>query len=231
MQRHFTKSRPLYSRLSRNGRHSLPIARAGRSVVVLAALAATLALSLSVAALSTPGTANAASWLHYQRGYYVDAGWLCYGWHSGAYHCTHHWHIANGHLVSDNTRWVPNNLPGGASFGRSSRVVHHSAGVVSHSSGSVSFGGSGSVQNMIRSVFGAYAGQALRVASCESGYAPNAYNRSSGASGVFQFLASTWRTTSYAGYSRFNAWANIHAAHQVFVRDGYSWREWSCKPW
>jgi SLT domain-containing protein len=84
---------------------------------------------------------------------------------------------------------------------------------------------------MIRSVFGAYAGQALRVASCESGYAPNAYNRSSGASGVFQFLASTWRTTSYAGYSRFNAWANIHAAHQVFVRDGYSWREWSCKPW
>ena len=84
--------------------------------------------------------------------------------------------------------------------------------------------------DLIRAVFGSYAGQALAVAACESGYNPNAVNPSSGASGVFQFLASTWATTSYAGYSRFNAWANVNAAHQVFVRDGYSWREWTCQP-
>ena len=40
---------------------------------------------------------------------------------------------------------------------------------------------------------------------------PNAVNRSSGASGLGQFLPSTWRTTPYAGYSIFNAWANRQA--------------------
>jgi hypothetical protein len=87
-----------------------------------------------------------------------------------------------------------------------------------------------SVTGMINSTFGSYASQALRVARCESGLNPSATNSSSGAAGVFQFLASTWAGTSYARYSRYNAWANIQAAHQVFVRDGYSWREWSCKP-
>jgi hypothetical protein len=24
--------------------------------------------------------------------------------------------------------------------------------------------------------------------------------------------------------------ANIHAAYEIFKRDGYSWREWACKP-
>jgi hypothetical protein len=87
-----------------------------------------------------------------------------------------------------------------------------------------------SVTGMINSTFGGYAGQALRVAQCESSLNPMATNASSDAEGVFQFLASTWAGTSYAGYSRHNAWANINAAHQVFVRDGYSWREWSCQP-
>lgn len=87
-----------------------------------------------------------------------------------------------------------------------------------------------SVSGMINTAFGSYASQALRVAQCESSLNPSATNSSSGAAGVFQFMASTWAGTSYAGYSRYNAWANINAAHQVFVRDGYSWREWSCKP-
>ena len=88
----------------------------------------------------------------------------------------------------------------------------------------------GSVQSEIVAVFGRYANAALAVARCESGYNPNAKNPSSSASGVFQFLHSTWLTTSYAGYSPFNASANIHAAYQVFSRDGYSWREWECQP-
>jgi hypothetical protein len=94
---------------------------------------------------------------------------------------------------------------------------------------STSNGASGSVPAMIRQTFGAYASSALAVASCESGYNPSARNSYSGAAGVFQFLPSTWSGTSYAGYSMYNAWANIQAAHQVFVRDGYSWSEWSCK--
>jgi LysM repeat protein len=88
----------------------------------------------------------------------------------------------------------------------------------------------GSVQGMIIATFGGFAGQALRVAACESSYNPYAVNRSSGASGVFQFMPSTWAGTPYAGYSMFNASANIHAAYWLFQRDGYSWREWSCQP-
>ncbi len=85
----------------------------------------------------------------------------------------------------------------------------------------------GSVRGMIIQVFGPYAAKAIRVAMCESGLNPNARNPS-GASGVFQFLPSTWAMTPYHAASPFNAWANINAAHWLFVRDGYSWREWQC---
>ena len=93
----------------------------------------------------------------------------------------------------------------------------------------------GSVQGMIEQVFGGYAGGALAIARCESGYDPNAWNGiaigNSHASGVFQILyPSTWEGTSYRNYSPYNAWANIQAAHEIFVRDGYSWREWECQP-
>ncbi|MFI5272044.1 MAG: hypothetical protein ACHQ4H_03300 [Ktedonobacterales bacterium] len=45
---------------------------------------------------------------HYQRGYYVDHGWLCYGWSNGTYHCTAWWHQQGNAYISDNTAWVPN---------------------------------------------------------------------------------------------------------------------------
>jgi len=91
------------------------------------------------------------------------------------------------------------------------------------------------IMNMIRSVFGPYAQGALNVSRCESGYDPNAWNPypigNSHASGVFQILyPSTWDTTSYSGFSPYDANANIHAAYQIFSRDGYSWREWQCQP-
>lgn len=95
--------------------------------------------------------------------------------------------------------------------------------------------GQQTVINEIVAVFGPYAQGALAVSKCESGYDPNAWNSypilNSHASGVFQILyPSTWNTTSYASQSPFNASANIHAAYQIFSRDGYSWREWQCKP-
>jgi hypothetical protein len=95
--------------------------------------------------------------------------------------------------------------------------------------------GTQAVINEIVSVFGGYAQGALNVARCESGYNPNARNPyaigTSHAEGVFQILyPSTWDTTSYAADSPYNASDNIHAAHQIFARDGNSWREWACQP-
>jgi hypothetical protein len=91
------------------------------------------------------------------------------------------------------------------------------------------------VSSIITQVFGSYASGAIQVARCESGlnpYAANPYyiggNR---AIGVFQILyPSTWYGTSQAGASPYDAYANVRAAHDIFVRDGYSWREWTCQP-
>jgi LysM repeat protein len=93
----------------------------------------------------------------------------------------------------------------------------------------------GSVTSMIEQVFGPYASGALHVASCESGLNPDATNPisigGSHAAGVFQILyPSTWDGTSEAASSPYNAMSNILAAHDIFVRDGYSWREWVCQP-
>ena len=91
------------------------------------------------------------------------------------------------------------------------------------------------VISTIQAVFGQYAPGALNVARCESGYDPSARNPypvgNSHAEGVFQILyPSTWDTTSYAAQSPYDYNANIHAAWQIFSRDGYSWREWACQP-
>lgn len=87
----------------------------------------------------------------------------------------------------------------------------------------------GSIPAMIDQIFGANGPAAINVARCESGLNPNAYNPS-GASGLFQIMPGTFAGTSEAGQSIFNAQANALAAHEIFVRDGYSWREWTCQP-
>lgn len=87
----------------------------------------------------------------------------------------------------------------------------------------------GSVLAMINQVFGPYGPEAINVAMCESGLNPGASNPS-GAAGLFQIMPGIWAGTSEAGQSPYNASANIAAADQIFVRDGYSWREWTCKP-
>ncbi len=89
--------------------------------------------------------------------------------------------------------------------------------------------------SIINEVFGPDAPSAQRIAMCESTLNPNAVNSTpiggSHAEGLFQILyPSTWSTTSQAGASPFNARANAIAAHEIFVRDGHSWREWACQP-
>lgn len=66
----------------------------------------------------------------------------------------------------------------------------------------------------------------IAIARCESNLDPNAVNRSSNASGLFQFLPGTWRTTPYASYSIFDPWANANAAAWMWSvgRRG----EWVC---
>ena len=79
--------------------------------------------------------------------------------------------------------------------------------------------------------------EALRIMDCESNGDPNAVNPYSGASGLFQFLPSTWATTApkagYGGYSPFDPEANTASAAWLANRyeelGYYYWTAWSCK--
>lgn len=85
--------------------------RAGKLIALLViAGAALLGVTTQVVQSSMAATRHPTGNLnyHWQSGYYVDNGWLCYGWANGAYHCTAWWHQENGHYVSDNPSWVPN---------------------------------------------------------------------------------------------------------------------------
>ncbi|BCL78127.1 hypothetical protein ccbrp13_05920 [Ktedonobacteria bacterium brp13] len=98
-----------------------------------------------------------------------------------------------------------------------------------HAAGNESY-----MTSIIQNVFGQYSSQAIHIATCESSLNPNAVNSiaigNSHAEGLFQILyPSTWMGTSQASASPFNAQANAQAAHDIFVRDGYSWREWQCQ--
>jgi soluble lytic murein transglycosylase-like protein len=70
---------------------------------------------------------------------------------------------------------------------------------------------------------------AYRVSWCESRHQPGAYNRSSGASGLYQFIPSTWRTTPQgrAGLSPFDPYANAAAAAWLYRTGGPG--HWSCR--
>jgi peptidoglycan hydrolase CwlO-like protein len=79
--------------------------------------------------------------------------------------------------------------------------------------------------------------EALRIMKCESNGDPNAYNPYSGASGLFQFLPSTWAVTApkagYDGASVFDPVANTASAAWLANRyeelGEYHWQAWSCR--
>ncbi|MFI5284460.1 MAG: transglycosylase SLT domain-containing protein [Candidatus Dormibacterales bacterium] len=68
---------------------------------------------------------------------------------------------------------------------------------------------------------------AMRIAYCESRYHPNSVNSTSGATGLFQFMAGTWGGTPWASKSRFDPVANAQAAAWLYSRYGPG--RWSCK--
>lgn len=80
----------------------------------------------------------------------------------------------------------------------------------------------------IYAVFGSSPGLtwALRVAHCESRYNPLAVNASSGASGLFQFMPSTWKAY-FAGWNIWDPYAQARAA-LVFYNRGAT-NAWTCK--
>ncbi|HEX6220018.1 MAG TPA: transglycosylase SLT domain-containing protein [Acidimicrobiia bacterium] len=79
--------------------------------------------------------------------------------------------------------------------------------------------------------------EALRIIDCESNGDPNSVNPYSGASGLFQFLPSTWETTApkagFGGASPFDPEANIGSAAWLANRYDalgyYYWHPWNCK--
>jgi soluble lytic murein transglycosylase-like protein len=79
--------------------------------------------------------------------------------------------------------------------------------------------------------------EALAILQCESLGDPDAYNPYSGASGLYQFLPSTWASTSpkagFSSASPFDPEANVGTAAWLANRyhelgQGY-WAPWSCR--
>jgi hypothetical protein len=68
---------------------------------------------------------------------------------------------------------------------------------------------------------------AMRIAYCESRYHPNSVNTSSGATGLFQFMAGTWSGTPWANKSRLDPVANAQAAAWLYSRYGPG--RWTCQ--
>jgi hypothetical protein len=89
----------------------------------------------------------------------------------------------------------------------------------------------GSVQEIIVKAFSPY-GQAavdwgLRVARCESGYNPRAYNGAGPYYGLFQFLMSTFKNTPYGNQDIYDPYYNAAAAAWKYSVSGPG--AWGCK--
>jgi hypothetical protein len=67
---------------------------------------------------------------------------------------------------------------------------------------------------------------ALRVANCESHYNPLAVNRLSGASGLFQFMPSTWNA-NFPGQNIWDPYAQSRGALAFYNAGRQS--AWTCK--
>ena len=94
---------------------------------------------------------------------------------------------------------------------------------------------------LVEEHFGALADEAMGVMACESNGEPFAVNPRSGASGLFQFMPSTWdrwnpRTPGFEGETPFHPEANIATAKRLVdasIEEGHdAWWQWSarCSP-
>jgi hypothetical protein len=88
----------------------------------------------------------------------------------------------------------------------------------------------GSIQDIITKAFTPFGAGAvawgLRVAKCESGYNPQAYNPAGPYYGLFQFLMSTFNATPFKGQNIYDPVANAGAAAWKYSQGGAS--AWGC---
>jgi hypothetical protein len=88
----------------------------------------------------------------------------------------------------------------------------------------------GSIQDIITKAFSPFGATAvawgLRVAKCESGYNPQAYNPAGPYYGLFQFLMSTFNATPFKGQNIYDPVANAGAAAWKYSQGGAS--AWGC---
>src|SRR5215472_10098619 len=88
----------------------------------------------------------------------------------------------------------------------------------------------GSIQDIITKAFSPFGATAvawgLRVAKCESGYNPRAYNPAGPYYGLFQFLMSTFNATPFKGQDVYDPVANASAAAWKYSQGGAS--AWGC---
>lgn len=87
--------------------------------------------------------------------------------------------------------------------------------------------GAGDIESIIRATWPAdEAEYAISIAACESGFVTDAYNPSSGAFGIFQFLPSTAAAIG-ADYSQMSDpyYASTQGAR---LQDAFGWQQWSC---
>lgn len=91
--------------------------------------------------------------------------------------------------------------------------------------------GSGPIQDIITKAFSPYGPTAvawgLRVASCESGFNPRAYNPAGPYYGLFQFLMATFKATPYGSGDIYDPVANANAAAWKWANGGAS--AWGCR--
>src|SRR5437660_812732 len=89
----------------------------------------------------------------------------------------------------------------------------------------------GGVQDIVRAAFAPYGPAAvawgLRVARCESGFNPRAYNRAGPYYGLFQFAMPTFKATPYGGQDVFDPAVNARAAAWKYAHGGA--RAWGCR--
>ena len=86
---------------------------------------------------------------------------------------------------------------------------------------------SGTIADLIAQIFGANAGDAISVASCESGLDPSRTNASSGAAGLFQLMPFHWQ----GSFDPYDPAANARYAYGLSA-GGSDWGAWAsaCRP-
>lgn len=70
--------------------------------------------------------------------------------------------------------------------------------------------------------------EAARIISCESNWDRYNVTPPYSASGLAQFLPSTWRHTKYGKRDVFNPVWNVKGMRWLYLHDGRSWHEWVC---